>query len=64
VPTDSTVAPTAGVKRSFTSFSAALDELVGARIWAGIHFRTADEDSRQLGTTIGNYILNNFFQRR
>jgi hypothetical protein len=30
-----------GVKRSFADFASALDELVGARIWSGIHFRSA-----------------------
>ena len=28
--------------RTFTSFSQAVDEIVEARIWAGLHFRTAD----------------------
>jgi hypothetical protein len=64
VPTDSTTVGLAGLKRSFSNFSSALDEVVGARIWAGIHFRTADEHSRQLGTTIGNYIFSNAFQRQ
>jgi hypothetical protein len=63
VPTDSTAAGLAGLTRSFTDFASALEELVGARIWSGIHFRTADEDARQLGISIGNYIFNNAFQR-
>ena len=63
VPTDSTAAGLAGLTRSFPDFASALEELVGARIWSGIHFRTADEDARQLGISIGNYIFNNAFQR-
>jgi hypothetical protein len=62
VETDTTNPALIGVTRSFADFSSALDELVGARIWSGIHFRFADEDSRQLGTTIGNYIIDNAFQ--
>jgi hypothetical protein len=50
-----------GVKRSFANFASALDELVGARIWSGIHFRSADVHSRQLGTDIANYIIGNAF---
>jgi len=63
VTTDSTNPALAGVTRSFSNFPSALDELVGARIWSGIHFRTADEDSRQLGLTIGSYIAANALQR-
>jgi hypothetical protein len=37
VPTDSTASGIAGVKRSFSDFSSALDELVGARIRQSHH---------------------------
>jgi hypothetical protein len=57
VETDSTTPALLGVKRSFADFASALDELVGARIWAGIHFRSADAHSRQLGTDIANHII-------
>ena len=32
-----------GLTRSFTRFSQAIDEIVDARVWSGIHFHTADE---------------------
>ena len=32
-----------GLTRSFTRFSQAIDEIVDARVWSGIHFRSADE---------------------
>ena len=51
-----------GVVRFFPDVPAALDELVNARILAGIHFRTADVDAIKLGTAIGNYIIANSFQ--
>ena len=37
--------------RSFDSFSQALAELIEARIWAGLHFRTADVQGQVLGRT-------------
>lgn len=48
-----------GVVRSFSSFDDALDEIENARIYGGIHFRTATADGRTLGTAVGNYILQN-----
>jgi hypothetical protein len=48
--------------RAFPSFSNALDELIDARIWAGLHYRTADIQARQLGTNVANYMVENYFQ--
>jgi len=48
--------------RAFSSFNQALDEVVEARIWAGLHFRTADVQARQLGTTVANFAAANYFQ--
>jgi len=52
-----------GVIRSFHSFRAALEEVKNARIFAGIHFRTACEVGTQLGASIARFILENKFQR-
>jgi hypothetical protein len=49
--------------RSYSSFSAALDELADARVFAGIHFRTACEDGRILGSDVADYILENLMKR-
>jgi hypothetical protein len=46
--------PSGVLPRSWSSLSAAEKDVVGARIWAGIHFRTADEHGMQLGEAIGN----------
>ena len=54
--------PGGDATRTFTSFSQALDELVLARIWAGLHFRTADTQGRQLGTDVANFADANYFQ--
>ena len=52
-----------GVSRSFRSFSAALDEVKDARVFAGIHFRTATEVGSSLGAAVGQWVLENAFQR-
>jgi hypothetical protein len=48
--------------RTFASFSQAVDEIVEARIWAGLHFRTADVQAVQLATNVANYAAENYFQ--
>jgi len=51
-----------GVTRSFSSFSAALNEVQDARVFGGIHFRTACVDGQATGTALANYILANSLQ--
>ncbi|HEX9162668.1 MAG TPA: vanadium-dependent haloperoxidase [Thermoanaerobaculia bacterium] len=46
-----------GVLRSFTSFTAATDEVANARVFGGIHFRTACEDGDVTGRAVGDYVL-------
>jgi hypothetical protein len=53
-----------GTTRSFGSFSAAVDEVVEARIWGGVHFRTADERGVQIGDGVARYVLSHEFRRR
>lgn len=53
-----------GRTRSFTRLSDALDEAVGARIWSGIHFRTADEDSVRIGRQVVAWSNRQLFERR
>jgi membrane-associated phospholipid phosphatase len=45
-----------GVERSFSSFPAAVAQIVDARIFAGFHFRFACEDGVTLGNEISTYI--------
>ena len=42
--------------RHFDRFSQVLDEIVEARIWAGLHFRTADLQGRALGRHVAGYV--------
>ena len=45
--------------RKYANFWAAADEAYMARIWSGIHFRFAMEDSRTASVQIAEYILQN-----
>jgi hypothetical protein len=49
-----------GVTRSWTSFSQMAQEVDDARVWGGIHFRTADAHGHDLGRRIGEYVLTHF----
>jgi hypothetical protein len=46
-----------GVVRSFANFSSALDEIKDARIFGGIHFRSACDDGQATGSAVGDYVL-------
>ena len=48
--------------RSFDRFSEALKEIIGARVWSGIHFRTADVQGAVLGKKVAQYLGKHYFQ--
>jgi hypothetical protein len=48
--------------RTFGSFSHALTEITEARIWAGLHYRTADVQAKELGQNVVDYMEANYFQ--
>jgi hypothetical protein len=48
--------------RTFGSFSQVLDEVTEARIWAGLHYRNADNQAKVLGTKVADYLTANYFQ--
>lgn len=48
--------------RSFTRVSDAIEEIVGARIWSGIHFRKADEDSVRIARKLASYRQEHYFR--
>ena len=52
-----------GIMRSFRSFSSALEEVANARVFAGIHFRSATDDGQVLGESVGHYVLEHAAQR-
>jgi PAP2 superfamily len=53
-----------GTTRHYDSLSQAMAELVEARIWAGLHFRTAAEDGRTLGAAVARDVLSHELGRR
>jgi hypothetical protein len=50
--------------RSYSSFSQIEKEMEDARVWAGIHFRSTDEDSTELGRKIGSHAVASHMRRR
>jgi hypothetical protein len=51
-----------GELRHFDRFSQPLPEIIEARIWAGLHFRTADVQAELLGRNVANYMEGHYFQ--
>jgi hypothetical protein len=51
-----------GETRHFERFSQPLQEIIEARIWAGLHYRTADVQARQLGERVVEYMQQQYFQ--
>jgi hypothetical protein len=52
-----------GESRTFRRFSEALEDVKDARVFAGIHFRTACDDGTVLGKAVAQYVIDNAFQR-
>ena len=48
--------------RSYASLDEIVDDTANARIWAGLHFRTADVQAVELGTNVANYAAAKYFQ--
>lgn len=52
-----------GYEQSFRSIQQALDSVKDARIFAGIHFRTATDVGQALGKKVAEFVLQERFQR-
>jgi PAP2 superfamily len=48
-------------QRTFNRFSDLTNEVLEARIWAGIHFRAADEQAAKLGRKVERYVHQHLF---
>jgi hypothetical protein len=54
--------PNSGTERSYVSFSQAVQEIVDARVWSGIHFRKADEDAAVIARRIAGFAERRYFR--
>ena len=52
----------AGLTRSFTRLSQAINEIIDVRVWSGIHFRAADEQAARLGKLVARYREQHYFE--
>jgi hypothetical protein len=51
-----------GETRHYKSFREVVAEVNDARVWAGFHFRYAQEDGSRLGRKVARFVARNFFQ--
>jgi hypothetical protein len=50
-----------GTTREFDRFSEAIKEIIDARVWAGIHFRTADVQGHVIGRKVAHWLDGHYF---
>ncbi|GGT25966.1 hypothetical protein ACFFV7_30195 [Nonomuraea spiralis] len=53
-----------GTTRTFRGFSQALAEVIEARVWGGIHTRTADVQGAKIGAQVTAYMVRHYFRPR
>jgi hypothetical protein len=53
-----------GFERRWDRLSEGVDEVIEARIYSGIHYRSADEDGAQLGRKIARFVVNHALRAR
>jgi hypothetical protein len=51
-----------GETRSYKRVKEVVEEVNDARVWAGFHFRYAQEDGTRLGRQVARFVVRNFFQ--
>ena len=52
--------PLFGLTRTYRRLSQISEEVENARVWGGIHFRSADRDGTEVGRTIGAIVMRDF----
>lgn len=63
IPTAKMTSPTApGVTRTFSRLSDYVTEVINARIYDGVHYRTSGEVGAEMGRKIAEYVMQNFLQ--
>jgi hypothetical protein len=64
-PVMTLTSPTApGVVKSYTTFKQIADEVVDARVWGGIHWRTSSVRGRLVGMEVGSYATRHLLKPR
>ncbi len=53
-----------GFERHWERLSEGIDEVIEARIYSGIHYRSADEDGAQVGRKIARFVVNHALRAR
>jgi hypothetical protein len=53
-----------GFDRHWTTFSEGVREVIDARVYAGIHFRSSDERGARLGRQVGRFAVRHTLKRR
>ena len=61
-PVKLTSATAPGVTRSFTRLSDYVTEVIDARVYDGVHYRTSGEVGAAMGRKIGEYTVQNYFK--
>ena len=51
-----------GETRYYDSLKDVVQEVNNARVYAGFHFRSSDEEGSALGRRVGRFVVRNFFQ--
>jgi hypothetical protein len=62
-PSGSIEVTLSGITRRWQSFNEAVDEVIAARIYSGIHFRTADEAGAKLGRKVARFVSTHALKR-
>ncbi len=52
-----------GFVRHWQTFSEGVQEVVDARVFSGIHFRTADEAGARLGRQVARFVMTHALRR-
>jgi hypothetical protein len=53
-----------GFERHWATFSEGVEEVIEARIYSGIHYRTSDEDGAAVGRKIARFVVNHALRLR
>jgi len=53
-----------GVTRQWLTFDEGMQEVVDARVYSGIHFRTADEVGARVGRQVAHFVMTHALRPR